>query len=77
MLSAMDQRTQRDYIRWRGPELARSGYFRNWFEVACQLRYEGAYCAHKEMNPFRRETLNRLCDEAQFRAMPAEKQGSL
>lgn len=64
MLSAMDLRTQRDYIRWRGPELARSGYFRNWFEVACQLRYEGAYCAHAEMNPFRREQLSRLCVEA-------------
>ncbi len=64
MLSAMDQRSQRDYIRWRGPELARSGMFRNWFEVACALRYEGVYRAHAEMNPFRRETLDRLCNVA-------------
>lgn len=41
-----------------------SGQFRNWFEVACQLRREGAYAAHFDMHPYRRETLNRLCDEA-------------
>jgi len=64
MLSGMDRRTQRDYIRWRGPELAQSGHFRNWFEVACQLRFEGAYCAHAEMHPFRREKLNGLCQQA-------------
>lgn len=64
MLSAMDRRTQRDYIRWRAPELAHSGHFRNWFEVACQLRYEGAFCAHHEMHPHRRTTLNQLCNEA-------------
>lgn len=28
------------------------------------MRREGAYCAHEEMHPFRREQLNRLCDEA-------------
>lgn len=66
MLSAMDRRTQQDYISWRAPELARSGHFRNWFEVACQLRYEGAYCAHAEMNPFRREVLDRLCGAARM-----------
>jgi hypothetical protein len=60
----MDRRTQQDYISWRAPELARSGYFRNWFEVVCQLRYEGAYCAYRLMNPFRREILNKLCEQA-------------
>lgn len=64
MLSAMDKPSQQDYIRWRGPELAGCGLFRNWFEVACQLRREGAYCAHAEMHPFRREQLNRICDAA-------------
>lgn len=64
MLSAMDKPTQQEYISWRGPELASSGLFRNWFEVACQLRREGAYCAHDEMQPFRREQLNRICDAA-------------
>jgi hypothetical protein len=60
----MDLRSQQDYIRWRGPELAQSGHFRSWFEVASQLRREGAYRAHAEMHPFRREQLNRLCLEA-------------
>lgn len=60
----MDRRTQQDYIMWRGPELAMSGLFRGWFEVACQLRREGAYCAHAEMHPFRREQLDRLCVDA-------------
>lgn len=60
----MDIPTQREYVNWRAPELARTGLFRNWFDVACQLRREGAYCAHSEMHPFRREQLNRLCDEA-------------
>lgn len=64
MLSAMDKRTRQEYVNWRGPELASSGLYRSWFEVACQLRREGAYCAHGEMHPFRREQLNRLCDEA-------------
>ena len=64
MLTAMDKRTQQDYIGWRAPELARSGHYRNWFEVACQLRCEGAYGAHKELSPFMRGRLNRLCDEA-------------
>jgi hypothetical protein len=61
----MDRRTQQDYISWRAPELARSGHFRNWSEIVRQLRYEGAYAAHFVlMAPFKRETLNRLCNEA-------------
>jgi hypothetical protein len=64
MLSGMDKRTQQDYIGWRAPELARSGHFRSWFEVACQLRYEGAYASHQEMSPYWRDRLNRICDEA-------------
>jgi len=64
MLSAMDRRTQQDYISWRAPELARSGHFRDWSEIVRQLRYEGAYAAHLVlMAPFKRETLNRLCSE--------------
>ena len=64
MLSGMDKRTQQDYIGWRAPELARSGYFRNWSEIVRQLRYEGAYGAHKELSPFTRERLDRICHEA-------------
>lgn len=66
----MDKPTQQEYISWRGPELACSGLFRSWFEVACQLRREGAYCAHAEMHPFRRAQLNRICDAA--RSAPEE-----
>jgi hypothetical protein len=63
MLSAMDRRTQQDYIGWRAPELARSGHFRNWSEIVRQLRYEGAYAAHLDlMAPAKRETLNLICD---------------
>jgi hypothetical protein len=64
MLSAMDKRTQQDYIGWRAPDLARSGHFRDWTEIVRMLRYEGAYSAHLEMSPYRRAKLNRLCDEA-------------
>ena len=62
--SPMDLPAQREYVSWRAPELAQTGRFRSWFEIACELRREGAYCAHAEMHPFRREQLNRLCDEA-------------
>ena len=74
MLSAMDRRTQQDYISWRAPELARSGHFRNWSEIVRQLRYEGAYAAHLDLTaPFKRETLNRLCDEARSGALCMEE----
>jgi hypothetical protein len=70
MLSAMDRRTQQDYISWRAPELARSGHFRDWSEIVRQLRYEGAYAAHLDlMAPFKREMLNRLCEEARRNAI--------
>jgi hypothetical protein len=63
MLSAMDKRTQQEYISWRAEELARSGLFPSWVEIVRQLRAEGAYCAHEELTaPFTRWRLNRLCD---------------
>jgi len=71
----MDLPAQREYVGWRAPELARSGRFRSWFEVACELRREGAYCAHAVMHPFRREQLNRLCDEAR-QEIPNDAQGT-
>lgn len=64
MLSAMDKRTQQEYIGWRAPELARSGHYRNWIEIVRMLRYEGAYIAHEALSPFMRQRLNRLCREA-------------
>lgn len=65
MLSGMDRRTQQDYIGWRAPELARSGLYRNWSEIVRQLRYEGAYGAHRELtSPYMRARLNWLCDQA-------------
>ena len=65
MLTAMDKRTQQDYIGWRAPELARSGHYRNWAEIVCQLRFDGAYGAHRELtSPYMRGKLNWLCDEA-------------
>lgn len=65
MLSAMDKRTQQEYISWRAEELALSGCYRNWSEIVRQLRIEGAYIAHEELTaPFTRWRLNRLCEEA-------------
>lgn len=65
MLSAMDKRTQQEYISWRADELARSGDFRSWVEIVRQLRAEGAYIAHTELSaPYTRWRLSRLCAEA-------------
>lgn len=65
MLSAMDKRTQQEYISWRAEELARSGCYRNWSEIVRQLRVEGAYIAHQELTaPFTRWRLTQLCEEA-------------
>lgn len=65
MLSAMDKRTQQEYISWRADELARSGNFRGWVEIVRQLRAEGAYIAHLELSaPYTRWRLSRLCAEA-------------
>lgn len=70
MLSAMDKRTQQEYIGWRAPELARSGHFRDWTEIVRMLRYEGAYIAHESLSPFMRQRLDRLCREATEADMP-------
>ena len=65
MLSAMDKRTQQEYISWRAEELARSGNYRSWVDVVRQLRAEGAYIAHLEVSaPYARWRLSRLCAEA-------------
>lgn len=57
---------QREYIRPRARELARTGRFINWLEIEHHLRFE-EFCPearHVLDDEFTREELDHLCKEA-------------
>jgi len=57
------KRQQREYIRPRARELAKSGKFQNWLAIEHHLRFEESCpeARHVLDNERVREELNRLC----------------
>lgn len=45
--------------------MARSGHYKNWYQIELHLRFSGLDEAHKELRGYyTRRWLNRLCNEA-------------